>query len=162
MRGNHKGIMGSIRSVSIHPSGSYVAAAGLGRFAYVYNRSKRQTHKVFLKQKLTAILLSNEAGPGGSDGGSESSDYDNGHGSDGDITGDEESDHSYSGRDSDIDDSDDDDDEKGDSADEGEEGDDSDDDDDDDDDDDSGDEAPAPKKGAKRAAQPVKGAKRRR
>ncbi|EER06001.1 conserved hypothetical protein [Perkinsus marinus ATCC 50983] len=45
--------MGSIRGIVT--LGDLIFVCGLGRFAYVY-RGKRQVCKVYLKQKLTAIL----------------------------------------------------------------------------------------------------------
>ncbi|KAF4696976.1 hypothetical protein FOZ60_013327 [Perkinsus olseni] len=47
------GIMGSIRGIVT--LGDLIFVCGLGRFAYVY-RGKQQVCKVYLKQKLTAIL----------------------------------------------------------------------------------------------------------
>lgn len=47
------GVMGSIRGIVT--LGDLIFVCGLGRFAYVY-RGKRQVCKVYLKQKLTAIL----------------------------------------------------------------------------------------------------------
>eukprot|EP00415_Alexandrium_ostenfeldii_P000160 UN0160 len=57
----YTGIMGSVRSVDVHPSGEVLAAVGLGRFAYIFDiRKKQMTEKVFLKQKLCSVLFSSE------------------------------------------------------------------------------------------------------
>merc|ERR1719203_1426779 len=57
----YKGIMGSIRALEVHQSGEALVAAGLGRFAYVFETRKRlMVSKVFMKQMLTAVLISGE------------------------------------------------------------------------------------------------------
>jgi len=64
-RRGYRNIMGSVRSLDVHCSGEAVVAVGLGRFAYVFNTSKRSrigpTSKVYLKQKLCSVLFSSEA-----------------------------------------------------------------------------------------------------
>jgi hypothetical protein len=76
--------MGSIRAVDMHASGEAVVAVGLGRFAYIFDTKKRSraslVGKVYLKQKLNAVLFSSEekAGP---------KDDDDRSGNDSDATG---------------------------------------------------------------------------
>jgi len=63
-RRGYKGVMGSIRAVDVHSSGEALTAVGLGRFAYMFETRKRSraslVGKVYLKQKLTAVLFSSE------------------------------------------------------------------------------------------------------
>merc|ERR1719203_40828 len=60
-RRGYKGIMGSIRALEVHQSGEALVAAGLGRFAYVFETRKRKmVSKVFMKQMITAVLVSGE------------------------------------------------------------------------------------------------------
>merc|ERR1712032_1378078 len=60
-RRGYKGIMGSIRALEVHQSGEALVAAGLGRFAYVFETRKRKlVSKVFMKQMITAVLISSE------------------------------------------------------------------------------------------------------
>lgn len=63
-RRGYRGIMGSIRAVDTHASGEAIVAVGLGRFAYVFETKKRSRAsllgKVYLKQKLNAVLFSSE------------------------------------------------------------------------------------------------------
>merc|ERR1712039_1104874 len=57
----YKGCMGSLRAVEVHQSGEALVAAGLGRFAYVFETRKRKMiSKVFMKQMITAVLVSGE------------------------------------------------------------------------------------------------------
>jgi len=61
-RRGYKGIMGSIRSCELHSTGSALVAAGLGRFAYIFDtKRKKMMSKVFMKQKLCCALMSEEA-----------------------------------------------------------------------------------------------------
>merc|ERR1712087_147978 len=60
-RRGYKGMMGSIRALEVHQNGEALVAAGLGRFAYVFETRKRKmVSKVFMKQMLTAVLISAE------------------------------------------------------------------------------------------------------
>jgi len=62
---NYRGIMGSIRAIDTHCDGDALVAVGLGRSAYVFStRKKLMTEKVYLKQKLGAVLFSSEARKG--------------------------------------------------------------------------------------------------
>lgn len=60
----YKGVMGSIRSVSVHCGGEVLVAVGLGRFAFIFDttcrRKRRLLSKVYLKQKLCCCLMSAE------------------------------------------------------------------------------------------------------
>lgn len=57
----YKGITGSIRAMDVHATGETLVAVGLGRFAYVFEtRKRRMVSKVYLKQKLCAVLMSSE------------------------------------------------------------------------------------------------------
>eukprot|EP00043_Microstomoeca_roanoka_P019602 m.223792 g.223792 ORF g.223792 m.223792 type:complete len:170 (+) comp17027_c0_seq12:61-570(+) len=53
--------VGSIRSVSLHPTLDFVAFAGLDRHIRVFNVSTRKLQsKIFLKQRLNHVLFTNE------------------------------------------------------------------------------------------------------
>jgi len=57
----YRGITGSIRAVDVHATGEALVAVGLGRFAYIFEtRKRRMVSKVYLKQKLCAVLMSSE------------------------------------------------------------------------------------------------------
>merc|ERR1712032_85613 len=84
----YKGIMGSIRALEVHQSGEALVAAGLGRFAYVFETRKRKlVSKVFMKQMITAVLISSEERKGAKESDAENSSEDGGN--EEDITGDE-------------------------------------------------------------------------
>jgi hypothetical protein len=56
--GTLKGAVGSVRAVSLHPTLDLLATVGLDRFLRVYDLKKRVlSHKLFLKQRLTACLF---------------------------------------------------------------------------------------------------------
>lgn len=71
-RRGYRGIMGSIRALDVHAGGEAVVAVGLGRFAYIFETTKRSrasmVGKVYLKQKLCSVLLSSEERAGPKDG----------------------------------------------------------------------------------------------
>merc|ERR1712194_892972 len=80
----YKGMMGSIRGLNVHPGGHAIAAVGLGRFAYVFEtKRKAMVSKVYLKQKLNAVLMAGEVYRNPADE------------SDADFTGDEDTDFEW-------------------------------------------------------------------
>lgn len=86
LRRGYRGIMGAVRDIDVHSSGSVLAAVGLGRFAFVFEtKRKKMISKVYLKQKLCSVLLSSEAYSNTKGAGSDDED-------DGDITGEERED----------------------------------------------------------------------
>merc|ERR1712047_172428 len=53
--------MGGIRDIAVHPSGEWVVAVSVGRFAYVFNtRKKDAEEKIYLKKKLCSVLFFSE------------------------------------------------------------------------------------------------------
>merc|ERR1712032_1469822 len=76
----YKGIMGSIRALEVHQSGEALVAAGLGRFAYVFETRKRKlVSKVFMKQMITSVLISSEERKGAKESDDEHSSEDDGN-----------------------------------------------------------------------------------
>lgn len=61
MKRGYRDMMGGVRDMSIHENGKTMVAVGLGRFAHVYSTGKKiETSKIYLKQKLCSVLLSEE------------------------------------------------------------------------------------------------------
>jgi len=59
--GRYKGIAGSIRSVSYHPSGQYLAAVGLDRYVHLFDsKTRKHINKSFVKQRLNKVLISSQ------------------------------------------------------------------------------------------------------
>eukprot|EP01137_Pigoraptor_chileana_P021408 Opistho-2@85055 len=59
--GSFKGFAGGIRAIECHPTLPFVASCGLDRFLRVHSLQTRKTiHKVYLKQKLNALVFSAE------------------------------------------------------------------------------------------------------
>lgn len=57
-RGRFKGNSGSIRQISVHPSGTHVACAGLDQYVRVYDvRTRKCVSTVFAKQPLTSVMF---------------------------------------------------------------------------------------------------------
>jgi len=57
----YHGIGGSVRGIQMHQSEPMIAAAGLDRFMRVYDvNTRKQLNKVYLKQKLNAVLFSTQ------------------------------------------------------------------------------------------------------
>jgi len=80
-RRGYKGCMGSIRALEVHRSGDALVAAGLGRFAYVFETRKHtMVSKVYLKQKLCSVLISGEERQGGRDDDSDAEGSEGGEG----------------------------------------------------------------------------------
>jgi len=74
--GRFQGPAGSVRALSCHPSLPYVSCVGLDRFLHVFHQSTRKlAHKVYLKQRLTAVLFSEQIpAPAADSEGSDASD----------------------------------------------------------------------------------------
>lgn len=57
-RGRFKGNSGSIRQISVHPSGTHVACTGLDQYVRVYDvRTRKCVSTVFAKQPLTSVMF---------------------------------------------------------------------------------------------------------
>lgn len=57
----YKGMGGSVRGCQTHPTEGLLATCGLDRFLRVYDTTTRkQLHKVYLKQKLNCVLFSHQ------------------------------------------------------------------------------------------------------
>jgi ribosome biogenesis protein NSA1 len=55
----YRGMGGSVRGIQAHESSPMLAAVGLDRFLRVYDvHTRAQLHKIYLKQKLNAVLFS--------------------------------------------------------------------------------------------------------
>lgn len=62
--GRYKGAAGAIRDLCFDESGTVVACCGLDRFLRLYNfDTRKQLLKVYMKQRLNRVLISNEAVP---------------------------------------------------------------------------------------------------
>ena len=73
MVGAYHGTSGSVRSIHVHPTKPLVVVASLDRHVRMYKleggiRGAPFVHKVYLKQRLSAMLLSSEAPGSGGDG----------------------------------------------------------------------------------------------
>jgi hypothetical protein len=59
--GVYRGCGGSVRSISVHPTLPYMATGGLDRTLRVHNiDTRQQLRRVYLKQRLTAVLFAPE------------------------------------------------------------------------------------------------------
>ncbi|XP_043975738.1 WD repeat-containing protein 74 [Gambusia affinis] len=69
VRGRLKGAAGGVRALQCHASQPLVASCGLDRFLRVHSlEDRRPLHRVYLKSRLTCLLLASrelQAGPGG-------------------------------------------------------------------------------------------------
>ena len=61
LNGTYKGNTGSVREIALHPTMEVLATVGLDRVMRVFDISTRkQLHRVYLRQKLNCVLVSSE------------------------------------------------------------------------------------------------------
>lgn len=81
-----KGVAGSLRSIDVAPDGKTVAAVGLDRFVHIFDlKTRKRVKKIYLKQKMNAVVHLFDALEVGAEGESDGGDAGESGGSGGGV-----------------------------------------------------------------------------